>query len=499
MNERSYGVLLPIFSLPSPYGVGTLGKEAFAFVDFLHDAGARWWQVLPLGPTGYGDSPYQSVSSAAGNPYFIDWDLLIEDGLLKRVEVAACDWGGNPQYVDYGKQYENRFRLLQLACDRGWARDAEKIAAFRREHAAWLDDYALYMALKRHFAMQPWTAWEEPIRMRKPEALAAYRVQLAGDIRLFTYIQFLFYTQWDALRAYAHEQGIRLLGDLPIYVPLDSADVWASPENFLLDEKNLPKAVAGVPPDYFSEDGQLWGNPLYDWDAMRHDGFGWWIRRIDAAAKCYDAIRIDHFRAFASYWAVPADAKSAKRGKWMTGPGMSLIGVLTGWFPQLRFLAEDLGVLTDDVRTLLQDSKLPGMKVLQFAFDDTEKSDYLPHNHVQNCACYTGTHDNEPLAAWAAGASKKEAAFACEYLGCKRREELPEAMLRAGMQSTAGLFIAQMQDFLGLGAESRVNTPGVASGNWQWRMTKGAATKTLAKTMARMAKIYGRAAETEEE
>ena len=499
MNNRSYGVLMPIFSLPSPYGVGTLGKEAHAFVDFLHDAGAQWWQVLPLGPTGYGDSPYQSVSSAAGNPYFIDLDLLIKDGLLKKSEVVTCDWGTNASYVDYGKLYEHRFALLQLACDRGWKRDTEKVAAFRQKHVAWLDDYALYMALKRHFEMQPWTAWDEPIRMRKPDALAKYRVQLEDDIRLFTYIQFLFYTQWDDLRDYAHKNSVKLLGDLPIYVPLDSADVWASPESFQLDEKNLPKAVAGVPPDYFSKDGQLWGNPLYDWDAMRRDGFGWWIRRIDAAAKCYDAIRIDHFRAFASYWAVPADAESAKDGKWRDGPGMDLLGVLTGWFPQLQFLAEDLGILTPDVRKLLKDAKLPGMKVLQFAFDDSEASDYLPHNHIENCACYTGTHDNEPLAAWAENASKAEAAFACEYLGCKDRAALPDAMLRAGMRSTANLFVAQMQDWLGLGAESRVNTPGVAANNWQWRMESGALTKALAKKMARMAKIYGRANEKEEQ
>ena len=348
---------MAVSSLPSPYGIGTLGKAAYDFADFLHAAGQHYWQMLPLGPTSYGDSPYQSFSTFAGNPYFIDLDMLVADGLLKKSEVTRCQWGTEPRYVDYGKIYESRFKVLAIAKKRGWQRDAEAVAAFRQENGRWLEDYALYMACKRHFGMRSWTEWDDAdIRLRRsPEVLEQYRTLLREDVELFTYLQFLFFRQWNRLRDYLHSLDIQVIGDLPIYVAMDSADVWAEPECFQLDDQCVPTEVSGVPPDYFSADGQLWGNPLYAWDRMQADGFGWWIRRVDGASKLYDVIRIDHFRGFDAYWAVPFGETTAKNGHWVKGPGMSLVGVLTSWFPQLRFIAEDLGYPTPGVQQLLQD------------------------------------------------------------------------------------------------------------------------------------------------
>jgi len=491
--KRSCGILMPISALPSPYGIGTLGQAAYDFVDFLQAARQSWWQLLPVGPTSFGDSPYQSFSAYAGNPYFVDLELLCRDGLLSKEDLDAVDWGGDPAKVDYKKIYENRFQLLQKATDRGWERDAEKVAAFRAENAEWLPDYALFMALKRHFGMKSWTEWEdENIRLRRPGAVERYQKELAEDVRLFTYIQYLFFQQWNALRTYAYEKGIGIIGDLPIYVAMDSADVWAEPRSFQLDDRNVPAEVAGVPPDYFSEDGQLWGNPLYDWDAMKADGYGWWIRRIGGAAKLYDVLRIDHFRGLESYWAVPYGEKSAKTGRWVKGPGMDLIGVLKGWFPQIQFIAEDLGFLTPEVRQLLKDSGFPGMKILEFAFDSREPSNYLPHTYTPNCVCYAGTHDNAPIMAWRNEAAPEDIAMAVRYLGLNQEEGFHWGILRGGMSSVADLFIAQMQDYLGLGAESRMNTPGILGGNWQWRLKKGQITPELTKKIAETAQLYGR-------
>ena len=491
--KRSSGILMPISSLPSPYGIGTMGKAAYAFVDFLAEARQAWWQILPVGPTSYGDSPYQSFSAYAGNPYLVDPDMLIRDGLLTEEEVSAVDWGDDPACVDYAKIYENRIPLLRLAKERGWQRDAEKVAAFAEENRGWLADYALFMALKRHFGMVAWTEWpDEDIRLRKAAAVARYTKELAEDIDLFVYIQYLFFAQWQALRAYAHEKGIGIIGDLPIYVAMDSADVWADPNSFQLDEKNVPKEVAGVPPDYFSEDGQLWGNPLYDWDAMKRDGYGWWIRRIEGASHLYDILRIDHFRGFESYWAVPYGETTAKIGRWVKGPGMDLVGVLTGWFPNIQFIAEDLGYLTAEVRQLLADSGLPGMKVLEFAFDSREPSNYLPHTYTNHCVCYAGTHDNAPLMIWKDEAAKDDIAMAVQYLGLNDGEGFHWGVLRGGMSSVADLFVAQMQDYLGLGKGSRMNVPGILGGNWQWRMLPGQITPELTARIADMTRLYGR-------
>ena len=491
--ERSCGILLHLSSLPSPYGIGTMGRAAYNFVDFLTAAGQSLWQLLPLGPTSCGDSPYQSFSSFAGNPYFIDLDMLVEDGLLLKSELDGIDWGENPEFVDYGKIYENRFKVLKIAAERGIERDKAELERFVSDNRSWLPDYALFMALKRHFGMKAWFDWpDEEARLHKPEAVGKYAELLHEDVRFFEYNQFLFFKQWDALHKYAKAHGVKIIGDMPIYVAMDSADVWASPEFFLLDEKNVPVEVAGVPPDYFSEDGQLWGNPLYDYDAMRRDGYGWWIRRVDGASKLCDILRIDHFRGFESFWAVPFDAETAKVGRWVKGPGMDLVGRLTSWFSELGFIAEDLGLLTPEVHELLEQSGLPGMKVLEFAFDPKEPSNYLPHRYTQNCVCYVGTHDNAPIMAWRDEADAAEVEFAERYLAIGDAEGFNWGMIRGGMSSVASMFIAQMQDFLALGADARMNTPGTQFGNWRWRLKPNELTSELAAKLLDMAKMYGR-------
>ena len=490
--DRASGILLPISALPSPYGIGTLGKAAYAFADFLHAAGQKYWQLLPLGPTSYGDSPYQSFSTFAGNPYFIDLDLLAEEGLLDKEDLAAADWGNDPRYVDYGKIYEVRFDVLRRAFLRGRERDREAVERFQAENP-WLKNYALYMAVKAHFGMKSWLEWpDEAIRVRAPEAVARYEKELAEDVAFYTYLQYLFFKQWGELREYIHSLGIRIIGDLPIYVAMDSADVWAEPEFFQLGEGNIPTEVSGVPPDYFSADGQLWGNPLYDYDRMRQDGFGWWLRRVEGASRLFDVIRIDHFRGLESYWAVPYGAETAREGRWRKGPGMDLVGVLTQWFHGLDIIAEDLGFLTPEVHQLLRDSGLPGMKVLEFAFDAREPSNYLPHTYERNCVCYVGTHDNETVMQWREQADRADVTFARKYLGLNEAEGFHWGMIRGGMSSVADTFVAQMQDYLGLGAEGRMNTPGTLGNNWRWRLLPGEASPALARKIRQYAHMYGR-------
>ena len=492
MLDRSSGILMPLSSLPSPYGIGTMGKAAFQFVDFLASAGQKYWQLLPLGPTSFGDSPYQSFSSFAGNPYFVDLDLLIKDKLLKPAEVKNRDWGEREDRVDYGKIYENRFAVLRLAYERGAERYEEEIAAFRQENGWWLENYALFMAIKASQGMKAWSEWPEELRLREDAAMEKARKELRQDVEFYIFVQFLFYRQWEALRDYAHDKGIRFIGDIPIYVALDSADVWSEPHFFQLDEKNIPKEVAGVPPDAFTEDGQLWGNPLYDYDAMKKDGYGWWIRRIDGAKKLYDVIRIDQFRGFESYWAVPYGDETAKNGHWKPGPGMGLVGVLTSWFRDLSFIAEDLGYSTPEVRKLLADSGLPGMKILEFAFDAHGDSAYLPHNCEENSSCYIGTHDNETVQGWLKWADKPSLRFAERYMHITPDEGWNWGMIRSGMATPSRLFVVQMQDLLELGADARMNSPGTSVGNWQWRMLPGAADKALAKKLKLYTKTYRR-------
>ena len=491
--NRCSGVLMAMSSLPSPHGIGTMGKSAYRFVDFLKSAGQSYWQLLPLGPTSYGDSPYSSFSTFAGNPYFIDLDLLVKEHFLKPSQLKGLDWGSDPARVDYGKLFAERMKLLRLAYRQGAARCAEELAAFRSENASWLDNYALYMAVKTHFGMTAWTEWpEEDIRLHRADAVARYSALLRDDVDFQCFVQYLFFRQWTALRDYAHGKGVQFIGDVPIYVALDSADVWSEPQFFQLDKKNVPKEVAGVPPDAFTADGQLWGNPLYDWDAMHRDGYGWWIRRIDGAKKLYDVIRIDHFRGFDSYWAVPYGETTAQNGRWRPGPGIDLVRVLTSWFSDLSFIAEDLGYITPSVRKLVADSGLPGMKIMQFSFDAHGDSDYLPHNCEANSVCYIGTHDNDTVMGWLKSTSRSDRAFAARYMHITEDEGWCWGMIRAGMASASKLFVVQMQDLLELPGDCRMNTPGSLGSNWQWRMLPDAADKALAKKLKRYTETFRR-------
>ncbi len=495
--KRSSGILLHITSLPSPYGIGTLGKEARAFADFLKKAGQTYWQMLPVGQTGYGDSPYQPFSTFAGNPYLIDLDTLVEDGLLEAAELEAVDWGGDARRVDYGRIYEHRFSLLKKAFSRAQARDFSEAEAFFHENAAWLNDYALFMAVKEQFSMRAFSTWDDDIRLREPAAMARYQQELSEQTRFYAFVQYLFFKQWRAFRAYVNGLGIKLIGDLPIYVSPDSADVWANPACFQLDKNGFPTSVAGVPPDYFSSTGQLWGNPLYDWAYHKNTRYQWWIERVAAAAELFDTLRIDHFRGFESYWSVPYGDETAERGNWEKGPGLDLIHALNEALPNLSIIAEDLGVMTDEVRALLSDAGFPGMKVLQFAFDSGEKNDYLPHNYVENCVCYTGTHDNNTLMGWLDEASESDRAFIKEYLGLNAEEGWHWGVIRGGLSSVARLFVAPMQDYLGLGANCRMNRPSTLGGNWEWRLLPGECTDALAAKIRRHTEIYGRLCERE--
>ncbi|MBQ9332527.1 MAG: 4-alpha-glucanotransferase [Oscillospiraceae bacterium] len=499
MLERSSGVLMAMSSLPSPYGIGTMGDEALKFIDFLAASGQKYWQLLPLGPTSYGDSPYSSFSSFAGNPYLIDLTLLVREGLLKEGEPEEFDWGDNPLEADYGKLFEGRLTLLMKAYIRGREKLAGELQAFRRENERWLSNYALYMAVKVYFGMVSWTEWpDEDIRMHRDFAVRAYTEKLKDEIDFYCFVQFLFYRQWKALKAYAGKKGIGLIGDIPIYVAMDSADVWSEPQFFQLDDRHMPKEVAGVPPDAFTEDGQLWGNPLYDWDRMKADGYGWWIRRIEGATLLYDVLRIDHFRGLDSYWAVPYGDTTAKNGRWRPGPGMSLVGVLTSWFHDTEFIAEDLGYLTPSVRQLLKDSGLPGMRVMEFAFDAHGESDYLPHRCNENSVCYLGTHDNDTVLGWLATTGKEDRDFARRYMHITPGEGWCWGMIRSGMATSSVLFVVQMQDLLELDGDARMNKPGTDCGNWRWRMKKGAADKKLAEKLLLYTETFRSTRPTEE-
>lgn len=491
--ERKSGVLLHITSLPSKYGIGTLGKEAYRFADFLHAAGQRYWQLLPLGQTSYGDSPYQTFSTYAGNPYMIDLELLQKDGLLTKQELESIDFGGTADRVDFSQLYRVRYDVLYKAYRRGWKRDREAVRAFRKENP-WLKDYALYMAIKRAHAMQSWEHWPKALRFREKEALQKARREYRDDIQFFTYLQFLFFRQWRDFKNYVNRSGIQLIGDIPIYVAYDSADAWANPALFQLNEELLPTKVAGVPPDGFTADGQLWGNPLYDWPQHRKTRYKWWLGRIRACKELVDMVRIDHFRGLESYWAIPFGDTTARRGVWVKGPGTHFIRALKKALPDYPLIAEDLGFLTPAVRRLLKYSGYPGMKILQFAFDPREESDYLPHRYGKNCICYPGTHDNETLRQWVSGIDRKTASYAMEYLGVQKKTELFDAILEAGMKSRADICIIPMQDLLHLGKKARMNLPGTLSlSNWSWRLKRGQVTHRLAERLLALTKQAGRA------
>ena len=459
-------------------------------MDFLRDAGQKWWQILPLGPTGAGNSPYTSESTFAGNPLLIDLEHLAAEGLLDQADLESAQVPPSSG-IDYGELYRLREPLLRKAFQRARGRGDEKTRAFSAKNP-WLAEYVLYRAAKIHYENAAWFDWpDEGLRRHEPEALDRWRQELAEDVAFRTYVQYWFFTQWAELKDYANENGVKIIGDMPIYVSLDSADVWSERKEFLLDGQGRPSKVAGVPPDYFSEEGQLWGNPLYDWPAMKRDGFGWWIRRVEGASKLFDTIRIDHFRGLESYWAVPAGSDTAKTGAWEKGPGMDLLRVLTSWFPKTAYIAEDLGILTDAVHQLREEAGLPGMKVLQFAFSGPDNA-YLPHHYKPGCICYTGTHDNDTAVGWYTHASEEERAFVETYLGASDAESARRALLRCGQGSVAELFVAQMQDYLGLGSEARLNVPGVAEGNWCWRLLPGQATEALAEEIHAMTAAFSR-------
>ena len=491
--KRSSGILMPMSSLPSPYGIGTMGKAAYQFIDFLKAAGQKYWQLLPLGQTSYGDSPYSSPSTFAGNPYYIDLDLLVADKLLKKSDLKGTDWGSDDASVDYAKIYANRYSLLRKAFANGKETLKEEADAFRKEKASWIENYALFMSIKAKFGMKSWMEWpDEEIRKRKPEAVKKYSEELKEDVDFWCFTQFLFFRQWNALRQYAKEKEIGFIGDVPIYVAMDSADIWSEPQFFQLDEEYRPVEVSGCPPDAFNDDGQLWGNPLYDYDAMQKDGFGWWICRIEGISTLYDVIRIDHFRGFESYWAVPAKDDTAKNGEWRKGPGMALVGVLTSWFSGLTFIAEDLGYTTPEVMQLLADSGLPGMKVLEFAFDAHGDSAYLPHACAFNSSMYIGTHDNDTVNGWLETISREDKKFAKDYMHITEDEGWCWGMIRTGMASPSNLFVMQMQDVLELPGSCRMNTPGIPMNNWRWRMLPGAAKASIAKKLKAATVLYRR-------
>ena len=490
---RKSGILMHISSLPGGYGVGSMGAAAYAFVDFLVAAGQSCWQILPLSPTGYGDSPYQSFSTFAGNPYLIDLDNLIEEGLLRTEELEGIDWGADPGRVDYGKLYNERARLLKIAFSR--FEETGEFREFVRDNSLWLEDYALFMAIKEHFRGRDWQNWSVSLLMRLRPVMEAYREELRESIHFQYFVQYEFFRQWRALRSYANSKGIRIIGDVPIYVPLDSADVWANPELFQLDASRRPTVVAGCPPDGFSADGQLWGNPIYDWDKMHAERYHWWIRRMKAAAKMYDVVRFDHFRGFESYWAVPADAKTAAAGEWRKGPGMDFVGAVKRALPDLHIIAEDLGFVTPEVKKLLSDSGYPGMKVMEFAFDTREPSakDYLPHCYPSNSVVYSGTHDNLTLKQWFDETCEEDVQNAIGYLGLNEQEGYVWGVIRGAMSSVSDLCIIQMQDYLQIGAEGRMNHPGtLTSANWTWRAKEGFATEELAKKIRSLTERYGR-------
>ena len=496
---RASGVLLPVFSLPSPHGIGCFSKEAYEWVDFLKLAGQQYWQILPLGPTSYGDSPYQSFSTYAGNPYFIDLEELVEAGFLTRKEVEACDCGKAARDIDYGKLYENRMPLLKLAYERSLEKPDPKFTAFWTENAWWLDDYGLFMAVKDIFDGNSWDQWAEDIRYRWDNAMWYYKTNYSKEIGFYVWLQYLFFTQWQKLKKYANDKGLKIIGDIPIYVAYDSADVWAHPEMFQLDQERKPAAVAGCPPDGFSADGQLWGNPLFRWDEMKKDGYSWWTKRIKAMSKLYDIVRIDHFRGFDSYYAIPGTDDTARNGEWREGPGMDLFHTLEKKLGKLNIIVEDLGFLTPSVLKLVKDSGFPGMKVVQFAFDSREGSDYLPHNYPKHCVVYTGTHDNDTILGWMNTAPKASVKFAKEYLNLTKEEGYNWGMMRGAWASVGDLAIVPMQDIIGVGTEGRMNTPSTLGGNWEWRATADQIDNKLAKRLYKYMEMYGRVRKDENE
>ncbi len=493
---RESGMLFPVFSLPSKFGIGCFSREAYEFVDFLEKSGQGFWQILPVGPTGFGNSPYQPFSAFAGNPYFISPETLIEEGLLTWDECNGRDWGGNAESVDYGALYENRFEVLRLAFDRFKERDDEKkeYEAFLKKEEFWLEDYALYMAIKEAQGGKSWIDWEdEDLRKRKESALKEAEKELADEIALIRFEQYEFDKQWRKLKKYANDKQVKIIGDLPFYVSLDSADAWSHPEVFQMDKDLVPEVVAGCPPDAFSATGQLWGNPIYDWEGLKKDHYGWWVQRIGRNYEFYDVIRIDHFHGFCDYYAIPYGDETAEHGTLEKGPGMDLFKELEKQLGKLSIIAEDLGNNTPENEKLLKDSGFPGMKVLQYGFTSWD-SYYVNHRHIQNCVVYTGTHDNTPTRAWFDEINDGERDFARRYINSMNSDpgQFVWDFIREAYRSVADLCIIPLQDYLCKGKEARINTPGTGEGNWQWRLAPNFLSEDLARSIRALTELYSR-------
>lgn len=494
---RASGILFPIFSLPGKYGIGCFSKEAYNFIDFLAKSKQTYWQILPLGPTSYGDSPYQSFSTFATNPYFISLEGLIEEGLLTDKECEAIDFGIDSGRIDYDILYRNRYKILKQAYSRTDLSKDNNFAKFVDDNAYWIEDYALFMSVKNHFDDVSFQEWDEDIRMRYPEAIDRYKKELQNDIEFYKFLQYKFTQQWVNLKKYANDKGIKIIGDIPIYVSYDSSDVWAHPELFELDKNKKMTSVAGCPPDGFSADGQLWGNPLYRWNYHMDTGYAWWKLRIAKCKELYDVIRIDHFRGFDEYYSIPADENTAKNGKWRCGPGIGLFNALREVLHDTKIIAEDLGFVTDSVKKLVKDTGFPNMKVLEFAFDERDtgnSSDYLPHNYVKNAVVYTGTHDNETIVGWLGEITESEYEMVKKYVDYKGDSiiELADKMLRMAQSSVADTCIIPLQDYLYLDNEARINTPSTIGNNWVWRVDKKAISNELSERISEMTRLYGR-------
>lgn len=491
---RESGILLPIASLSSKYGIGAFSKDAYRFIDQLRAAGQKYWQILPLGPTGYGDSPYQSFSTFAGNPYFIDLETLIDEGYLYREECEAIDYGDNNRYIDYEKIYLSRFKVLKIAYKRSNISENIKFQQFTRANSYWLEDYALYMAVKNHFSGRSWSEWNSDIRMREPAALESFKIEYADEITFYEFQQFKFVEQWLKLKAYANNCGIKIIGDIPIYVAFDSSDAWAHPELFQFDKDRHPNAQAGCPPDAFSKEGQLWGNPLYNWEYHKETSYDWWIKRVAYSFKLYDVVRVDHFRGFDAYYSIPYGSPTAENGTWKKGPGYDFFRELNNELGDLEIIAEDLGFLTESVLELVKKTGYPGMKVLEFAFDSREERDYMPYNYDKNCVIYTGTHDNETIAGWYENLNDQDRQLAIDYLDIDAgmKKNINWKFIRLTLSSTANLAIIPIQDYLGLGNEARINKPATVGSNWRWRLLGNEITNELVEKIQKVTKIYGR-------
>ncbi len=490
-NVRASGLLLGIASLPGKYGIGKMGNDARKFVDFLKASGQRYWQILPLSPTSYGDSPYQSYSCNAGNPYFIDFETLERDGLLDKSDYENVEYTDNPSYINYGMLYNTVYKTLRKAYKR--FKPDSGLKAFVEKNSDWINDYALFMALKGENEGKPWYEWDKPLMMAEASALSNAKKRLGDEIGFYVFLQYEFYKQWFALKKYANESGVEIIGDMPIYCAYDSVEVWLHPELFQLDENKKPACVAGCPPDAYAAEGQLWGNPLYDWKGMQANGYNWWVKRIAFETDIYDILRIDHFRGFAAYYSIPYKDKTAANGRWRKGPGMELFNSANYWLGRKRIVAEDLGFVTEDVKELLKASGYPGMKVLQFAFDPNASSAYLPCNYdTRNCIVYTSTHDSDTAKGWADGLSGKEFDFCLRYAGIKDREQIPDALLRLAWASVANIAIAQPQDLLGYGNEARINVPATLGLNWRWRLSDSDLSPALSKKLRTLTETYNR-------